>query len=109
MDTIWAFEPGYRRTATIPAAEQLASLPLPAEQPEQCQFLVAETLFAELLALPEPTFSPVFYHIVIQDLCKIIPTFPPKMAKTAGMMFRSIDRMDVTARDRLASWLAHQV
>ena len=109
MDTIWAFEPGYRRTATIPAAEQLASLPLPADQPEQCQFLVAETLFAELLALPEPTFSPVFYHIVIQDLCKIIPTFPPKMAKTAGMMFRSIDRMDVTARDRLASWLAHQV
>lgn len=109
MDTIWAFEPGYRRSATIPAAEQLASLPLPAEQPERCMFLVAETLFAELLALPSPTFPPVFYHIVIQDLCKIIPTFPPKMAKTVGMMFRAIDRMDVAARDRLSSWLAHQI
>ena len=109
IDTIWAFEPGYRRSATIPVTEQLASLPLPADQPEQCQFMVAETLFAELLSLPKPSFTPVLYHIIIQDLCKIIPTFPPKMAKTVGAMFRAIDRMDVGARDRLASWLAHQI
>lgn len=109
MDTIWAFEPGYRRAAVIPATEQLASLPLPSEHPEQCQFMVAETLFAELLALPKSTFTPVFYHIIIQDLCKIIPTFPPKMAKTVGAMFRAIDRMDVVARDRLSDWLANQI
>lgn len=109
IDTIWAFEPGYRRAAVIPVTEQLASLPLPADQPEQCQFMVAETIFAELLAQPQSTFPPVLYHIVIQDLCKIIPTFPPKMAKTVGAMFRAIERMDVAARDRLASWLAHQV
>ena len=109
IDTIWAFEPGYRRSATIPVTEQLASLPLPADQPEQCQFMVAETLFAELLSLPKPSFTPVLYHIIIQDLCKIIPTFPPKMAKTVGAMFKAIDRMDVGARDRLASWLAHQI
>lgn len=109
IDTIWAFEPGYRRSAVIPVTEQLASLPLPAEHPDQCQFMVAETLFAEMLAMPTSTFTPVLYHIVIQDLCKIIPTFPPKMAKTVGAMFRAIDRMDVAARDRLANWLAHQI
>jgi nuclear cap-binding protein subunit 1 len=109
VDTIWAFEPGYRRAAVIPATEQLASLPLPSDHPEQCQFMVAETLFAEMLALPKSSFTPVFYHIIIQDLCKIIPTFPPKMAKTMGAMFRAIDRMDVGARDRLSNWLAHQI
>ena len=51
-DTLWAFEPGYRRAAIIPAAEQLGTLPLPADHPERCQFLVAETLFGEMLAVP---------------------------------------------------------
>ena len=48
----------------------------------------------------------VFYHVVVQDLCKAIPTFPPKMAKTVGEMFRQIHRMDVEARARLAEWMA---
>ena len=54
----------------------MGTLPLPADHPERCQFLVAETLFGEMLALPRPAHEAVFYHIVIQDLCKAIPSFP---------------------------------
>ena len=108
-DTLWAFEPGFRRGAIIPAAEQLGTLPLPGDHPERCQFLVAETLFGEMLALPAPRHAPVFYHVVIQDLCAAIPTFPKMMAKVVGQMFAQIARMDVEARERLADWMAHHL
>ena len=108
-DTLWAFEPGFKRGAIIPAAEQLGTLPLPGDHPERCQFLVAETLFGEMLALPAPRHAAVFYHVVIQDLCAAIPTFPKMMAKVVGQMFAQIARMDVEARERLADWMAHHL
>ena len=108
-DTLWAFEPGFRRGAVIPAAEQLGTLPLPSDHPERCQFLVAETLFGEMLALPRPAHPCAFYHIVIQDLCKAIQSFPRMMAKVVGKMFSEIGRMDLEARERLADWMAHHL
>ena len=108
-DTLWAFEPGFRRGTVIPAAEQLGTLPLPGDHPERCQFLVAETLFGEMLALPQSKHSVVFYHVVIQDLCAQIPTFPKMMAKVVGQMFSQIGRMDVEARERLGDWMAHHL
>ena len=108
-DTLWAFEPGFRRGAIIPAAEQLGTLPLPGDHPERCQFLVAETLFGEMLALPNPRHKAVFYHVVIQDLCAAIPTFPKMMAKVVGAMFAQIARMELEARERLADWMAHHL
>ena len=109
VDTLWAFEPGFRRGTVIPAAEQLGTLPLPGDHPERCQFLVAETLFGEMLALPRPPHAAVFYHVVIQDLCKTIQTFPKMMAKMVGQMFTQMARMDVEARERLADWMAHHL
>jgi len=108
-DTLAAFEPGFRRGAVIPAAEQLGTLPLPGDHPERCQFLVAETLFGEMLSLPRSPHEPVFYHVVVQDLCSQIPTFPKMMAKVVGQMFTQIARMDYEARDRLANWMAHHL
>ena len=108
-DTLWAFEPGYRRAAIIPAAEQLGTLPLPADHPERCQFLVAETLFGEMLAMPRSSHDVVFYHIVVQDLCKAITSFPKMMANVVGHMFKQMGRMDVEARERLADWMAHHL
>ena len=108
-DTLWAFEPGFRRGAIIPAAEQLGTLPLPGDHPERCQFLVAETLFGEMLALPNPRHKAVFYHVVIQDLCAAIPTFPKMMAKVVGAMFAQIARMELETRERLADWMAHHL
>lgn len=108
-DTLWAFEPGYRRAAIIPAAEQLGTLPLPADHPERCQFLVAETLFGEMLALPRPPHEAIFYHIVVQDLCKAIASFPKMMANVVGHMFKQMGRMDPEARERLADWMAHHL
>lgn len=109
VDTLWAFEPGFRRASLHPATEQLATLPLPSDHPERCQYLVAETCFGELLNLPRSRFEPVFYHVVIQDLCKAIPSFPPKMAKTVGELFRAMDRLDEELRERLATWMAHHL
>ncbi len=109
VDTLWAFEPGFRRGAVLPAAEQLGTLPLPGDHPERCQYLVAETLFGEMLALPRPKHEPVFYHVVVQDLCKAIQSFPKMMAKTVGQMFQKIALMDLEARERLADWMAHHL
>jgi nuclear cap-binding protein subunit 1 len=71
--------------------------------------LVAETLFGEMLALPAAPHPAVFYHVVIQDLCAAIATFPKMMAKVVGAAFSQIGRMDGEARERLADWMAHHL
>ena len=38
VDTLWAFEPGFRRGTVIPAAEQLGTLPFPATTPSAASF-----------------------------------------------------------------------
>ena len=87
VDTLWAFEPGFRRGAVLPAAEQLGTLPLPGDHPERCQYLVAETLFGRSLALPAQARGG-FYHIVVQDLCKAIQSFPKMMRRRLGRCFK---------------------
>ena len=78
-----ATRPSQRRTRWAPC-------PSPRTTRSRCQFLVAETLFGEMLALPRLAHEAVFYHMVIQDLCKAIPSFPKMMAKVVARMFRQI-------------------
>ena len=67
-------------------------------------------MFAHMLALPRAAFPPVFYSIVMQDLCKSRPaTFPPAMAGCAGQLFRRGAALHPAARRRLADWLSHHL
>uniref|UniRef100_A0A0E0D0E6 MIF4G domain-containing protein n=1 Tax=Oryza meridionalis TaxID=40149 RepID=A0A0E0D0E6_9ORYZ len=44
----------------------LVSLPVPFRY----EYLMAETIFSQLLLLPNPPFRPIYYTLVIIDLCK---------------------------------------
>ena len=84
VDTLWAFEPGFRRASLHPATEQLATLPLPADHPERCQYLVAETCFGELLNLRVRDSSRFFTTSSSRICVKRSRRFHPKWRKLSG-------------------------
>ncbi|KAF5730839.1 ARM repeat superfamily protein isoform 1 [Tripterygium wilfordii] len=48
-------------------ASFMVSLPVPFRY----EYLMAETIFSQLLLLPHPPFKPIYYTLVIMDLCKV--------------------------------------
>jgi nuclear cap-binding protein subunit 1 len=88
-DTLWAWEEGARAGGRLHmAAEQLAQ-GLPLDTPHEA--LLAETLFAHALSLPAPPFRPVYYSVVMQDLCTesaSLSGFAPAWASVFGACFR---------------------
>ena len=91
---------------------QLASVPVPPSW--NVEYIIAETLFAQLLRLPSPGERPLLYGIVLADLCRlrattgslILPKMAPALAATVGQLFRRVPTMDVECRSRLSEWLA---
>lgn len=81
---------------------------LPCPQPHD--FLLAEVLFGQMLALPRPAFPEVFYGTVMMELAKALPkSFPQKLLTTANVLFSRMSSVDVECRERLATWLAHHM
>eukprot|EP00899_Mesostigma_viride_P028317 jgi/Mesvir1/8670/Mv02610-RA.1 len=84
----------------------LVSLPFP----HRYEFLLSECLYGEMLRLPSPAFKPVYYTVILVEICKVIPTvFPPVLLQTVDLLFKALPRVDGECRTRLALWLAHHM
>ncbi|KAL0353391.1 UNVERIFIED_CONTAM: Nuclear cap-binding protein subunit [Sesamum angustifolium] len=58
-------------------ASSMVGLPVPFRY----EYLMAETIFSQILLLPQPPFKPIYYTLVIMDLCKALPgAFPAVVA-----------------------------
>lgn len=87
-------------------AAYMAGLPLPFRY----EYLMAETVFSQLLLLRQPPFKPIYYTIVIIDLCKALPgAFPTVVAGAVRALFNRIGDLDVECRTRLVLWFAHHL
>ncbi|XP_057437590.1 nuclear cap-binding protein subunit 1 [Lotus japonicus] len=74
------------------------------------EFLMAETIFSQLLMLPQPPFKPVYYTLVIIDLCKALPgAFPAVVAGAVRALFEKIVDLDMECRTRLILWFSHHL
>eukprot|EP00898_Chlorokybus_atmophyticus_P006479 jgi/Chlat1/6832/Chrsp51S00508 len=63
-----------------------------------------------MMMLPSPPFKPVYYAVVIMDVCKMRPTeFPPLLARAANSLYQELPRLDVDCAWRLAEWLSHHL
>ncbi|PNY03885.1 nuclear cap-binding protein subunit 1-like [Trifolium pratense] len=72
------------------------------------EYLMAETIFSQLLMLPQPPFKPVYYTLVIIDLCKALPgAFPAVVAGAVRALFEKIADLDMECRTRLILWFSH--
>lgn len=87
-------------------ASYLAGLPVPFRY----EYLMAETIFSQLLLLPQPRFNPIYYTLVIMDLCKALPgAFPQVIATAVRALFEKIDELDMECRTRLILWFSHHL
>ncbi|CAI0546788.1 unnamed protein product [Linum tenue] len=78
--------------------------------PFRYEYLMAETLFAQLLLLPQPPFRPLYYTLVIMDLCKALPgAFPAVVAGAVRALFEKIADLDMECRNRLILWFSHHL
>ncbi|KAJ0979646.1 hypothetical protein J5N97_015120 [Dioscorea zingiberensis] len=78
--------------------------------PFRYEYLMAETLFSQLLLLPQAPFKPLYYTLVIIDLCKALPgAFPAVVAGAVRVLFDRIAEMDMECRTRLILWFSHHL
>ncbi|XP_060966908.1 nuclear cap-binding protein subunit 1 isoform X2 [Cannabis sativa] len=87
-------------------ASFMAGLPVPFRY----EYIMAETIFSQLLMLPEPPFKPTYYTLVIIDLCKALPgAFPAVIAGAVRALFEKIADLDMECRTRLILWFSHHL
>nr|CAN69557.1 hypothetical protein VITISV_000928 [Vitis vinifera] len=78
--------------------------------PFRYEYLMAETIFSQLLLLPQPPFKPMYYTLVIIDLCKALPgAFPAVVAGAVRALFEKIADLDMECRTRLILWFSHHL
>ncbi|GER52774.1 nuclear cap-binding protein subunit 1 [Striga asiatica] len=58
---------GYCKASRKECASSMVGLPVPFRY----EYLMAETIFSQILLLPQPPFKPIYYTLVIMDLCKV--------------------------------------
>ncbi|KAJ0084473.1 hypothetical protein Patl1_29476 [Pistacia atlantica] len=87
-------------------ASFMVSLPVPFRY----EYLMAETIFSQLLLLPQPPFKPIYYTLVIMDLCKALPgAFPAVVAGAVRALFEKIADLDMECRTRFILWFSHHL
>ncbi|XP_077218182.1 ARM repeat superfamily protein isoform X2 [Tasmannia lanceolata] len=87
-------------------ASYMVGLPVPFRY----EYLMAETIFSQLLLLPQPPFKPIYYTLVIIDLCKALPgAFPAVVAGAVRALFEKIADLDMECRTRLILWFSHHL
>ncbi|XP_050368577.1 nuclear cap-binding protein subunit 1 [Argentina anserina] len=87
-------------------ASYMAGLPVPFRY----EYLMAETIFSQLLLLPQPPFRPTYYTLVIMDLCKALPgAFPGVVAGAVRVLFEKMADLDMECRTRLILWFSHHL
>ncbi|KAL5764671.1 hypothetical protein ACOSQ2_017265 [Xanthoceras sorbifolium] len=87
-------------------ASYMVSLPVPFRY----EYLMAETIFSQLLLLPQPPFKPIYYTLVIMDLCKALPgAFPAVVAGAVRALFEKISDLDMECRTRFILWFSHHL
>eukprot|EP01018_Ginkgo_biloba_P023536 Gb_13655 [translate_table: standard] len=87
-------------------AAYMVGLPVPFRY----EYLMAETIFSQLLLLPKPPFKIIYYTLVIVDLCKALPgAFPAVVAGAVRALFDRVGDLDMECRTRLVSWLSHHL
>ncbi|KAE8732379.1 Nuclear cap-binding protein subunit 1 [Hibiscus syriacus] len=68
--------------------------------PFRYEYLMAETIFSQLLLLPHPPFKPIYYTLVIMDLF---------VAGAVRALFDKIADLDMECRTRLILWFSHHL
>ncbi|KAJ8770900.1 hypothetical protein K2173_022072 [Erythroxylum novogranatense] len=87
-------------------ASYMVGLPVPFRY----EYLMAETIFSQLLLLPKPPFKPIYYALVIMDLCKALPgAFPAVVAGAVRTLFDKIAELDMECRIRFILWFSHHL
>ncbi|XP_031485671.1 nuclear cap-binding protein subunit 1 [Nymphaea colorata] len=87
-------------------AAYMVGLPVPFRY----EYVIAEALFSQILLLPHPPFRPMYYTLVIIDLCKALPgAFPAVVAGAVRSLFEKIGDMDMECRNRLILWFSHHL
>ncbi|GAX72593.1 hypothetical protein CEUSTIGMA_g49.t1 [Chlamydomonas eustigma] len=104
LDTLASFE-GNR----VECVKRLVSgLPLAAGWEHQA--LLAEVLFGQMLALPEPKLHLMAYGTIIVDLCKIPKfDFTRPLSGCVRELFSRLPNMDPELRTRLVNWLSYHL
>lgn len=70
-------------------------------------FIIVEVIFGEMMRLPAPGKSELFYHVIVAELIKSHSKIPLVFALAMERIFSFIEVMDVECQSRYSRWIAH--
>lgn len=73
------------------------------------EILLCETIFGQMLRLPNSEFKTIMYGTLMVDLCKLVSSFPRPMSACVRECFARMKTIDLCLSQRLAEWLAYHV
>ncbi|KAF6025461.1 NCBP1 [Bugula neritina] len=73
-------------------------------------YMIIETVFAQMFRLPNPPTVEIFYHSLILELCKLQPsTMPIVLVQATEMLFSRLDSMNTVCIERFVNWLSYHL
>ncbi|XP_067934445.1 nuclear cap-binding protein subunit 1-like [Watersipora subatra] len=73
-------------------------------------YMIIETVFAQMFRLPSPPTVEIFYHSLILELCKLQPsTMPIVLVQATEMLFSRLDSMNTVCIERFVNWLSYHL
>lgn len=95
------------------ATKQLLNLPyfpaVSAKTPAAFEDLLAESLFGELLRMPDSPHNFLLYSVVLCKVCRTYSDFPPALADLANALFASCPRLSVGSFTKFVDWFAYHL
>uniref|UniRef100_A0A0N4ZFL0 Nuclear cap-binding protein subunit 1 n=1 Tax=Parastrongyloides trichosuri TaxID=131310 RepID=A0A0N4ZFL0_PARTI len=89
-------------------AESMLSYIKKAEYP--VTYVIVEIIFRLLLTLPDSPQIHVFYGSLFIECCKLQPNkMPQVLALAAELIFRNMNKMQITCVDRLIDWFSYHL
>jgi nuclear cap-binding protein subunit 1 len=106
LDNYWAPGTFVKRATSF---DKLKDVP-EGESTWKTEDMAIDSVFSQMLLMPNAEHKLVYYHSVITEACKLAPgAIAPTLGRAIRFLYRHVDNMDVELCYRFLDWFSHHL